>query len=314
MSWLLLFGGLALLVVGGDLLIRASTNLAQRFGLSPAIIGLTVVAIGSSLPELAVGIDAARRGATGLVVGNIVGTNIVNLALILGLSAALRPFVVRKQMQELDTPFVVGTTALLFLLSLNGELATLEGTILLLIGVAYTYLVVRYVRRRGDEDALAEEFEAPRALWLDLVILVVALGLVIWGADVMVTGAVQIAQALGVSDTVIGLTIVAIGTSAPELVTTIVATIRNQAAMAIGNLIGSSVYNIVFILGAASVLAGAAMPITGEVLFVDMIVLLLLSVVVLIMFRTHDKATRVEGIVLMLGYVAYLIYLITVRA
>lgn len=342
MSWLLLLLGFAVLVVGGELLVRGASALSERMGISPIVIGLTVVAIGSSLPELAVGIDAALRGNSGLVTGNIVGTNIVNLLLILGISATLRPILTGRQMMRLDLPMVAVVAALLFLLSLGGSLSWPAGIVLIVVGIVYTVLILWYTRRTKAQEMSqrAQEFrvghqvgqrltvdtpdsaqDAPqpanRPGWLpllrDIAYLAGGIALVIVGADLLVSGAVDIATALGISDTLVGLTVVAVGTSAPELVTSVVATIRGQASMAVGNLIGSSVYNVVFILGLTIVVAPDAIPVPAEVLYVDMLVMAAVSLLVVLLFRTGRKITRKEGIVLVLLYAAYLTYLLLAR-
>ncbi len=346
MSWLLLLLGFAVLVVGGELLVRGASALSERMGISPMVIGLTVVAIGSSLPELAVGIDAALRGNSGLVTGNIVGTNIVNLLLILGISATLRPILTGRQMMRLDLPMVAVVAALLFLLSLGGSLSWQAGIVLIVVGIVYTVLILWYTRRTKAQEMSrrAQEFrvghqdgyqvgqqltvdtpdsaqDAPqpanRPGWLpllrDIAYLAGGIALVIVGADLLVSGAVDIATALGISDTLVGLTVVAVGTSAPELVTSVVATIRGQASMAVGNLIGSSVYNVVFILGLTIVVAPDAIPVPAEVLYVDMLVMAAVSLLVVLLFRTGRRITRKEGIVLVLLYAAYLTYLLLAR-
>ncbi|WP_291474446.1 calcium/sodium antiporter [Corynebacterium sp.] len=332
MSWILLILGFAVLVVGGELLVRGATAVSVRMGISPMVVGLTVVAIGSSLPELAVGIDAALRGSTGLVTGNIVGTNIVNLLLILGISAAMRPIRSGRQTMRLDLPAVVIVAALLLLLSLGGSLGRTSGVLLLVVGVIYTGLILWYVRQQARRpepaaapdnvveagtDAAAAADTAGRPGWLsilrDIAYLVVGIGTVILGADWLVTGAIDIASELGVSDTLIGLTVVAIGTSAPELVTSVVATMRGHASMAVGNLIGSSVYNIVFILGLTVVISPDAIPVESVVLQVDMPVMLGVSLLVATMFRTGRRVTRREGLLLVLSYLVYLSYLVMFR-
>lgn len=326
MSWLLLLLGFAVLVVGGELLVKGASALSERMGISPMVIGLTVVAIGSSLPELAVGIDAAVRGSPGLVTGNIVGTNIVNLLLILGIAAALQPILTGRQMMRLDLPAVAVVATLLFLLSLGGSLSWPAGVLLIVVGVVYTGTILWYTKRsraqelsrqvkqhRDESTGTATVTKGWRRAALDTVYLTGGIALVILGADWLVTGAVDIATELGVSDVLIGLTIVAIGTSAPELVTTVVATMRGQASMAVGNLIGSSVYNIVFILGATVIVAPDAIPVSTEVLYVDMLVMVAVSLLIVLLFRTGRKVTRKEGVLLIAFYIAYLTYLLLVR-
>lgn len=328
MSWLLLTAGFAVLVVGGELLVRGATAISGRLGIPPMVIGLTVVAIGSSLPELAVGVDAAVRGSPGLVTGNIVGTNIVNLLLVLGLAAAIQPISTARQMLRLDLPAVAAAAVLLLVLSLGGSLTWPAGVLLLLVGVAYTATILWYTKRSRAQELsrraaqvqtveTPDTQDAPPAGWrrgaVDAVLLLGGIALVILGADWLVTGAVGIASELGVSDALIGLTIVAVGTSAPELVTTVVATLRGQASMAVGNLIGSSVYNIVFILGATVLVAPDGIPVPDEVLRVDMPVLVVVSLLVVLMFRTGRRMSRWEGLLLVAFYAVYLTYLLLAR-
>lgn len=328
MSWLLLLAGFAVLVVGGELLVRGASALSARMGISPMVVGLTVVAIGSSLPELAVGVDAAVRGSPGLVTGNIVGTNIVNLLLVLGLAAAIQPIITVRQMLRLDLPAVAAAAVLLLVLSLGGSLTWPAGVLLLLVGVAYTATILWYTKRSRAQELsrqaaqvqtveTTDTQDAPPAGWrrgaVDAVLLLGGIALVILGADWLVTGAVDIASELGVSDALIGLTIVAVGTSAPELVTTVVATLRGQASMAVGNLIGSSVYNIEFILGATVLVAPDGIPVPDEVLRVDMPVLVVVSLLVVLMFRTGRRMSRWEGLLLVAFYAVYLTYLLLAR-
>lgn len=325
MSYVLLGVGLAALIVGGELLVRGATDLAARLRISPLVIGLTVVAIGSSLPELAVGIDAAVRGYPGLVTGNIVGTNIVNLLLILGLCAAMRPILTQRQMMRLDTPAVAVVAVLLIVLSLGGSLNWHSGLILLGFGLVYTVATVWYARRvstrepayQGSDHGDAEPSEPVRRgrcrIVLDVLRLTGGMVLVILGAEWLVSGAVDIATALGVSDVLIGLTIVAIGTSAPELVTAVVATLRGQPSIAVGNLIGSSVYNILFILGLPAVVAPGPIAVPADVLYVDMIVMAAVSLLIVLVFRTGRRVSRFEGIVLVAFYLGYLAYLMIAR-
>lgn len=327
MSYVLVALGLGVLTVGGDLLVRGATGISAWLRISPMVVGLTVVAIGSSLPELAVGIDAALRGYPGIVTGNIVGTNIVNLLLILGISAAMRPILTQRQMLRMDLPMVAAVAVLLFLLSLSGSLSWPVGVVLLVLGAVYTVVMIIYARRADAKTAAVRARAAerhhsaptaplrmsPGRVVLNVVFLISGLALVILGATWLVSGAVDIATSLGVSDVLIGLTIVAIGTSAPELVTSIIATIKGQASMAIGNLIGSSIYNIVFILGVTVVVAPSAIPVPAEVLYVDMVIMAAVSLLVVLMFRTGRRVSRTEGVVLAALYLVYLAYLILAR-
>ncbi|WP_202867241.1 calcium/sodium antiporter [Kribbella pittospori] len=251
-SALLIAGGLVGLLGGAELLVRGGTGLALRLGIAPIVVGVTVVSLGTSMPELAIGIDAARQDSAGLAVGNIVGTNLVNLLLILGLSALIAPIVLDSRTVRFDLPCMAGVSVVLLLVSLDGTLGTLDGVVLLLLGIGYTVGVLRTSRQ--ESSSVQAEYQADTSAkktrpWMAVVSLVVGIAVIVIGATLLVDGAVDAAQAFGVSDAVIGLTIIAIGTSAPELVTTIVSTIRGNRDIALGNLLGSSVYNIAIILG-----------------------------------------------------------------
>lgn len=317
---LLIVVGLVALVVGAEFLVRGGSHIAARLRISPIVVGLTVVSLGTSMPELAIGIEAARTGSSGLAIGNIVGTNIVNILLILGLSALLRPLTIESRTVRLDLPAMAVASAVLFVMSLDGGLGLLDGAVLLVLAAAYTWVVLRSARveepavEREFADEFREDEPAPPGRPLaDLAALVGGIVVIVLGAQWLVDGSVDVATALGVSETVIGLTIVAVGTSAPELVTTLVSTIRGNRDIAIGNLLGSSVYNIVFILGATIVAAPYAIPVAPAVLWVDMVVLLVVALVCIPTFLTGRRITRLEGGVFVAAYLAYLAYLLVAR-
>lgn len=306
---LLGLGGLALLLGGAELLVRSGTRLAARWGLSPTVIGLTVVSIGTSLPELAIGIGAARADSPELAVGNIVGTNVVNLLLVLGIGALLRPVVLDRGAARVDLPAMVGAALLLVVLGLDGRLGLLDGLLLLLAAVVYLLLVLR----RGG---LADEADAgtPGTLLRDGPLLVLSLVLVVVGAELLVDGAVEVARDLGVGEAVIGLTVIAVGTSAPELVTMVVSTLRGAPGIAVGNVVGSSVLNIGLVLGVTVLAApGAVVDVPTEVLGGDLILLVVATVGTALAARTGSRVTRTEGAVLVLGYAAYLAWLLVTR-
>lgn len=331
--------GLGALIAGAHLLVRGGAGIAARLGISPLVIGLTIVSLGTSAPELAVGIDAALRGNPELATGNIVGTNIVNILLILGLSALIRPIRVQLQTLRLDTPMIAIAAVLMLLMALNGSLSRIEGLILLAVGIVYTVAVIRFSRSESGRvrdafdgryrsrdgaatDAAVQAASTPtaetgrakkrRTVW-DAVSLVLGIVIVVLGADWLVSGAVEIATALGVSDALIGLTIVAIGTSAPELVTTVVSTIKGERDIAIGNLIGSSVYNILFIMGATMVIAPAPIDVAPEVLQVDLLVMTAAAVLCVPVFASGRTISRLEGGLFVGSYLVYLTYLIVLR-
>lgn len=310
---LLGLGGLALLLVGAELLVRAGSRLATRLGLSPMIIGLTVVSVGTSLPELAIGIDAARSGSAGLATGNIVGTNLVNLLFVLGLGALLRPVLFSSRTLRFDLPVMVAATLLFFVLARDGTLGPADGALLLTAAMAYTVLIFR-TSRREDVTAEADTGGAGGGPVVQLLVLVASIGLIVVGAELLVDGAVQGARAFEVDEAVIGLTVVAIGTSAPELVTMLVAIVRGETGLAVGNLVGSSVYNIALVLGITVLAApGASIDVPPDVVDADLVLLAVATVGTAIAMRTGAKLTRFEGGALVVVYLVYLVWLILTR-
>jgi cation:H+ antiporter len=299
-------------------LVRAGTGLASWLGIRPMMIGLTVVSLGTSAPELAIGIDAAVSGSPGLAVGNIVGTNLVNILLILGLSAVLAPIALDRATLRFDLPAMTAAALLLYLLSIDGALTRPDGVILLLGGVAYTAGLVQVSRREtadpdeGPAAIVAGAADRHRPL-RHVLLLLVALVVVVVGAELLVEGAVSSARTLGVSDAIIGLTIVAVGTSAPELVTTVVSTLRGDRDLAIGNLIGSSIYNIGAVLGLTVVVAPHGVPVPDEVLAADLALLVVVTAAAVPVFVTGTRISRIEGGLFVASYIGYLAWLLLTR-
>lgn len=314
---LLILAGLAALTGGAELVVRYGARLARRAGIPPMLVGLTVVSLGTSLPELAVGIDAVRSDASSMALGNIAGTNVVNLLLILGLSAAIQPIALEMQTLRLDLPAMALSGILLFVFCLDGTLTVVEGAVLVGLAILYTLLLIRQVRRENRPviDEFATEYSAEQSgnLALHLVLLVAGLAVIVIGADMLVRGAVAMALDFGVSEALIGLTVVAVGTSAPELATTIVSTIRGERDIAIGNLIGSSTYNLTFILGTSLLFASGPVGIDRELITVDLPVMVATALLCIPVFRTGRRVTRGEGVLFVLAYAAYLTYLLIAR-
>ena len=316
-SLLLVIGGLLALLGGAEVLVRAGTGLATRLAVRPIIIGLTVVSVGTSVPELAIGIDAALNGSPNLAVGNIVGTNLINFLFILGLSALLIPIAIDRRTLKFDLPAMIAATLVLYLLSLDGMLTRLDGALLLVGAVAYTLGLLRVSRRETADvnEDYTGAVSAPSEHRLTRIGLSLMLGLalVVVGAELLVEGAVSAAHALGVSDAVVGLTVIAIGTSAPELVTTIMSTVRGDRDIAIGNLLGSSIYNIVAVLGLTVLVAPNGVPVSGEVLNADLILLLAAMVAAVPVLVSGARITRAEGGLFVATYVGYLAWLLLAR-
>jgi len=303
-----LLGGLLVLSVGADALVRGAASLARRIGISPLVIGLTVVAIGTSLPELVVSLGAALQESGDMALGNIVGSNISNIALILGVSAVLQPMNVKAQVVRLDGPILAGASALLMVMLVDGHLGRVDGLILAAGLLGYLYVSVRFARK--EPAAVMNEFDAgvpqQHPAWKDA--LFVGSGLVglMGGAHFLVEGAVTIATSMGVSEVVVGLTIVAVGTSLPELATSVAAARRGEGDIAVGNAVGSSIFNILGILGVTVLVHPLA---TGSLTIVDGIVMTGLAVAVLPMMRSQFILSRREGAILLSCYGAYLVSL-----
>lgn len=315
--------GLVVITVGAEILLKGASKIASLLNIRPIVIGLTVVSVGTSLPELAVGLTAIGEGAGDIAVGNIAGTNIVNILFILGLSAAIRPLPLQMKSirTELYTMIVAGI--LLFVLSLDGRLNTWDGLLMFTLGIIYLIIIVRTSKneRASVQSEFKEEFEPSTTkeksdykVWSwNVMLLFCGIIATIYGAEKLVDGAVSIAQYFGMSDAVIGLTIIAIGTSAPELATTIVGTIRNERDVAIGNLLGSSIINIFIILGIISIFTSNGINVSDDILWFDLPLVALVALVCYPVFRSDQMVSRREGILFVSLYLAYLSYLLFFR-
>lgn len=310
--------GLVLLVVGAEALVKGASKIAIAIGITPLVVGLTIVAFGTSSPELAVSVMAVTAGNPDISVGNVVGSNIFNVLFVLGLCSVILPLVVAQQLIRLDVPVMIGLTLLLVLLCYDGRLAAWEGMILVAIGTAYTVYIIRESRKETDKEVLEEYQEEygqdkkdPEIrIWLSLIFVVVGLALLILGSRWLVESAVHIAQSLGVSDLIIGLTIIAIGTSLPEVATSVVASLRGERDIAVGNVVGSNIFNIVLILGVASIVSVDGIPISESALRFDLPVMTAVAVACLPIFFTGRRLDRWEGGIFLVYYVCYTIYLI----
>lgn len=311
MTLLMLAGGLALLVLGGEILVRGAVSTAAALGVSPLMIGLTLVGFGTSTPELVTSVQAALVGAPGVAVGNVVGSNICNILLILGLAALVRPVVANPAAFRRDGPVLVGVTVLCLGVLLWGEIGRVAGAVFLALLAAYIGLTWA-AERRATADAAAQMHKLGvvpsgpdrRGLVRGLPLAAVGLVLVVVGAGWLVEAAIVLAEGLGVSDTLIGLTIVAVGTSLPELTASTIAAWRGQGDVAFGNVVGSNIYNILGILGATALVQPVAVP--PEIMAFDGWVMLAAIVVLVAVTVTGWRVNRAEGTAMLTAYAAYL--------
>lgn len=311
MTALLLVAGFVALLAGAEALVRGASRIAAATGLSPLLIGLTVVALGTSAPELAVAIGAALRGASDIAVGNVVGSNITNVLLILGLTALVAPIVVSRQLIRLDVPVMILCSLAVMALTLDGRLSRLEGGVLFAAGLAYVVFLVRLGRREAAaDDAPVPAAHGVRGWITNLALVAGGLVLLVLGADWLVDAAVVVAQALGVSELVIGLTVIAGGTSLPEIATSLLAAVRGQREMAVGNVVGSNVMNLLVVLALTAMVADGGLPVSGAVIRFDLPVMTAVAMACLPIFFTGHCIHRWEGAVFLGYYAAYVAYLL----
>ena len=299
--------GLGLLLVGAELLVRGSATLAERVGIPPLVVGLTVVAFGTSSPEFAVTIQSAMEGRADLALGNVVGSNVFNVLFILGISGLVAPLVVSRQLVRVEVPVMIAVSALVWVLALDGVLARWEGFLLVAGLAAYLVFQIRGARNEPGVPSVADAKKA--SIPVQFVLIVVGLGMLVLGSRWLVNGAVEVATRLGVSELVIGLTVVAAGTSLPEVATSVLASLRGQRDIAVGNVVGSNVFNLLGVLGVAGALStGIVIP--AAALSFDLPVMTVVALACLPIFFTGMVITRWEAGIFLGYYVAYSTYLI----
>ncbi len=313
--------GFVLLYFGAEWLVKGSSSLARSLGVTPIVIGLTVVAFGTSAPELVVSLISSIKGKSMIAVGNVVGSNICNIALVLGLAALFQPITADKSVVKRDIPIMLAISVYLLVLSLNSRLGRIEGVTLFAGIILYTffnyYIAMRESKKAAGEKTMliapeVEEIEYVTSRPKQIVLIVVGIIGVVGGAQIVVESAVKIMQILGVSEKFIGLTIVAFGTSLPELATSVVAALRKEMDISIGNLVGSNVFNIMSVLGAASLVRPIPIPggFVESGLIIDYFVMMLTSFLPWLMMRKTYTVTRQGGFILLMCYVGYITYLI----
>ncbi len=313
-----LVAGIIALVVGAELLVKGAATIASKLGIAPVIIGLTVVAFGTSAPELAVSVSASLGGNADVALGNVVGSNIGNILLILGASAVVGGLAVQQRIIRFDIPLLIVVSVVALVMSLDNSIGRVDGIILFVGLLAYIGWLVREARsERGEVVAeYTESVEtlegkaAERPLWFNICLVVAGLVVLVVGSQLLVTAATDIAESAGISDLVIGLTVVAIGTSLPELATSILAAIRGQRDIAVGNVIGSNLFNLMSVLGLTAIVSGDGIAVSDVSLRLDFPVMLAATVVLVPIVWSGFQIERWEGFVLIAFYAAYVAYLV----
>ena len=308
--------GLVLLVFAADYLVKGAANIAGTLGISPLIVGLTVVSFGTSAPELAVSVVSAFKGQADLAVGNVVGSNIFNVLVVLGVSALIIPLVVHQQLIRFDVPVMIFLSLLLYGISYDGGISRLDGIILFSLGVVYLLFLLRQSKGENNAAVLAEyedeyggKKEDPK--WFrNIAFIVLGVAGLVLGSELLVRGAVKIAGFFGVSELIIGLTIVSVGTSLPEVATSVVAAMKGEKDIAVGNVVGSNIFNIVLVLGLSSIVAPSGIAVSGHAVTFDMVFMVCVALATLPIFFYGYKVGRVAGFFFLLFYLIYVGYLI----
>ena len=301
----LLVLGFVMLVKGSDWFVDGAAGIAAKFRIPQIIIGLTIVAMGTSAPEAAVSITAAMGGSADITVGNIVGSNIMNVLVILGLASAIVPIAVGKATLKIDIPFMIAISVIFLLLGWDGTVTRVDGLVLIAFFVAYIgYMIWEALHSNEEGDEIKD-----MPIWKMLLSTAIGLGLVVWGADVAVGAATKLAEAFGMSQRFIGLTVVALGTSLPELFTSVTAARKGNADIAIGNIVGSNIFNILFVVGLSSMVINVPFAANFRI---DMLVAIAACVFVWLAALKNKKLARWAGFTMLLGYVGYFVYLLMV--
>ena len=309
MIYLLSITGLALRVIGANFLVKHSSLIAAALGIPPLIIGLTIVAFGTSAPELAVGINASLSGNSSIVIGNVVGSNVFNVLFILGVAALISPLKVSEQLVRIDVPFIICLSILILFFSLDGAISRLEGIGLITLLICYIVFLIYQSKKTSSNDD--EEVSEEKPSWLlNIIFTIIGLALLVYGSGLFVDNLILIAKKFNISNEIIGLTVVAIGTSMPEVVTSIVATLKGKVDIAVGNVIGSNIFNILAVLGFSCAVNPDGCIIPASVQNFDIPVMIAVSICCLPIFFSGNRINRAEGFFFMLCYIAYTVYLI----
>ena len=305
----LLVLGFTMLVKGADWFVEGASGLAEKFGIPQLVIGLTIVAMGTSMPEAAVSIAAALKGSADITIGNVLGSNILNILIILGLTAVVTKVAVGESTIKYEIPFVILISIVLMVLGMTGgEITLVEGIVLWIFFLAYMfYLLKMALNNKNGNNGSEEEQEEEQPLWKLLIGIVIGAVMIVWGSDISVEAASEIARMFGLSERLIGLTIVALGTSLPELVTSVAAATKGKADIAIGNIVGSNIFNILFVVGTTALVTPVAFAAN---FMVDGIVSAVAAGLLLLCVFKKKHLDRKDGVIFLLGYAAYFVYLL----
>ncbi|MFC2131677.1 calcium/sodium antiporter [Bacteroidota bacterium] len=318
LSLLGLLAGSLFLYFGAEGLVKGSSSVAIRKGLTPLVVGLTIVSFGTSSPELVVSVSAAIRGNAAIAFGNVVGSNICNIALILGIAALIRPIQVNMRVIKTDIMIMIGVTFVLILMILDDGISRIEGIILFAGIIIYNFVTLYLAKKETSQNQnknqnQKEETVKSSRSWFDLAIILGGLIILVVGAHLFLNGAIDIARLLGASDVIIGLSIVALGTSLPELATSVVAAIKKEGDISIGNVIGSNIFNILCILGVAAIIRPIELVGANSINFIDIIVMVIVSIILLPLAWSKLEISRLEGGFLLFIYIGYMYYMYTYR-
>jgi cation:H+ antiporter len=316
MTILLLVAGLTTLLAGAEFLVKGAMKIAEAIGISPLVVGLTVVAIGTSSPEMAVSVMASATGQGNLALANVVGSNLVNILFILGISAIVVPLTVARQLIRFDVPVMIISSLLMLAFSFDGSFARWEGFVLLGLGCWYSVLLIRMSRQESKQQMVEGYLEDGRmpakktGILLSVFFVIAGLGMLVLGSRWLVSSATDIARILGIGEVVIGLTVVAAGTSLPEVATSAMAAFRGERDIAVGNVVGSSIFNLLFILGTSVAVSEASIPVSEQLMQFDIPVMTAVAVACLPMFFTGRTIDRWEGVVFLGYYIAYTVFIV----
>jgi cation:H+ antiporter len=311
MSYVLIAVGLVILIFGGDVLVQGASGIAKKLRLSPLVIGMTVVAFGTSAPELMVSIKAAYLGSPEIALGNVIGSNIANIALVLGITVLIMPLVIDVNSKNIDWPVMFGASMLFFIWAYDGVISQIEGILMFLMLIIFTWLLIRNSRKKNKKKS-ADKDEVIPNIYLSIGKNLAGLVMLYFGSKWLVEGSIDVAKDFGIEERIIGVTIIAFGTSVPELAASIMAAIRKETDISIGNLVGSNIFNILCVIGLTASIKPIA--VSKSIIFTDMIWMLAIAFGLGIILFFWKKINRWHGLVLVTSYLAYIAILVMSQA